>query len=120
MDYTKGIPERLRTYRRLLERNPDLLGKVVLLQVAVPSRERISTYDALRRQVNELVGDINGHFGTASWTPVTYIRRGIARSALVALYASAGVALVSPLRDGMNLVAKEFVACRTSQTAFAC
>lgn len=115
MDYTKGIPERLRTYRRLLERKPELHGKLVLLQVAVPSREHISSYDALRRQVNELVGEINGQFATPNWTPVVYIRRGISRSELVALYAVADVAWVSPLRDGMNLVAKEYVACKTDQ-----
>ncbi len=115
MDYTKGIPERLRAYRRLLERAPELRGKVVLLQVAVPSRERIFSYDALRRQVNELVGEINGQFATPDWTPLVYIRRGISRAELVALYAMADVAWVSPLRDGMNLVAKEYVACKTGQ-----
>jgi trehalose 6-phosphate synthase/phosphatase len=115
MDYTKGIPERLRTYRGLLERRPDLRGKVVLLQVAVPSREHIFSYDALRRQVNELVGEINGQFATPEWTPVIYIRRGLARPELVALYAAADIAWVSPLRDGMNLVAKEYVACKTDQ-----
>ncbi|MEO5926427.1 MAG: bifunctional alpha,alpha-trehalose-phosphate synthase (UDP-forming)/trehalose-phosphatase [Bryobacteraceae bacterium] len=112
MDYTKGIPERLRTYRRLLERNPELRGKVILLQVAVPSRERIFSYDSLRRQVNELVGEINGQFATPNWTPVVYIHRGISRSELVALYTVADVAWISPLRDGMNLVAKEYVACQ--------
>ncbi len=115
MDYTKGIPERLRTYRRLLERKPELRGKLVLLQVAVPSREHISSYDVLRRQVNELVGEINGQFATPNWTPVVYIRRGISRSELVALYAVADIAWVGPLRDGMNLVAKEYVACKTDQ-----
>lgn len=115
MDYTKGIPQRLLCYRRLLEHNPDLHGKVVLLQVAVPSRERILSYDALRRQVNELVGEINGQFATPNWTPVVYIRRGISRPELVALYAVADVAWISPLRDGMNLVAKEYVACKTDQ-----
>jgi trehalose 6-phosphate synthase/phosphatase len=112
LDYTKGIPERLRTYRRLLEAAPRLRGTVVLIQVAVPSRERIASYDDLRRRVNELVGDINGHFGTPDWTPVVYIRRGIPRSHLVALYASADVGWITPLRDGMNLVAKEYVACK--------
>ncbi len=115
MDYTKGIPERLRTYRRLLERRPDLRGKVVLLQVAVPSREHIFSYEALRRQVNELVGEINGQYATPEWTPVMYIRRGLSRQELVALYAAADIAWVSPLRDGMNLVAKEYVACKTDQ-----
>jgi trehalose 6-phosphate synthase/phosphatase len=114
MDYTKGIPERLRTYRHLLERCPALRGKIVLLQVAVPSRERIAN-NALRREVNELVGDINGHFATPNWTPVVYIRRGISRSELVALYAAADVAWIGPLRDGMNLVAKEYVVSKTTQ-----
>lgn len=115
MDYTKGIPQRLRSYRRLLERDREMRGKVVLLQVAVPSRERIFSYAALRRQVNELIGEINGQFGTPNWTPVVYIGRGISRTELVALYAVADVAWVSPLRDGMNLVAKEYVACKQDQ-----
>jgi trehalose 6-phosphate synthase/phosphatase len=112
LDYSKGIPDRLRTYRRLLESAPELRGKVVLIQVAVPSREKVFTYEALRRQVNELVGEINGQFGTEEWTPVLYIRRGISRPQLVALYNQADVAWVTPLRDGMNLVSKEFVACQ--------
>ncbi len=112
LDYTKGIPERLRTYRRLLREAPDLRRKVVLIQIAVPSREAIPEYQALGRDVNRLVGEINGEFGSADWTPVIYIRRGIARSELVALYAAAEVAWITPLRDGMNLVAKEYVACQ--------
>jgi trehalose 6-phosphate synthase/phosphatase len=112
MDYTKGIPERLRSYRRLLEQKPELRGKIVLLQIAVPSREHISSNESLRRIVNELVGEINGQFATADWTPVEYIRRAISRAELVALYSIADVAWVSPLRDGMNLVSKEYVACQ--------
>ena len=112
LDYTKGIPHRLRSFRRLLERAPRLRGKVVLVQVAVPSRERIPLYEELRHEVSELVGEINGEFGAPDWTPVVYMRRGIARSELVALYAAADVGWVTPLRDGMNLVAKEYVACQ--------
>jgi trehalose 6-phosphate synthase/phosphatase len=112
LDYTKGIPDRLRSYRRLLEIAPDLRQKVVLIQIAVPSRERVFSYETLRRQVNELVGEINGQFGTPNWTPVVYIRRGISRSQLVALYNQADVGWVTPLRDGMNLVSKEYVACQ--------
>jgi trehalose 6-phosphate synthase/phosphatase len=112
LDYTKGIPERLRTFRRLLERSPELRDRVVLLQVAVPSRERIPRYEELRHQVNGLVGEINGDFGTPDWTPVVFIRRPISRGELVALYAAADVGWVTPLRDGMNLVAKEYVACQ--------
>jgi trehalose 6-phosphate synthase/phosphatase len=112
LDYTKGIPERLRTLRRLLERSPELRGRVVLVQIAVPSRERLPLYTDLRREVNELVGEINGGFSSAEWTPVVYLRRAISRAELVALYAAADVAWVTPLFDGMNLVAKEYVACQ--------
>ena len=112
LDYTKGIPQRLRAYRRLLERAPHLRGQITLVQVAVPSRERIPEYDRLRQVVNSLVGELNGEFGTPDWTPVVYMRRGISRSELVALYAAAEVGWVTPLRDGMNLVAKEYVACQ--------
>jgi trehalose 6-phosphate synthase/phosphatase len=112
LDYTKGIPHRLRAYRKLLQRAPHLRGQIVLVQVAVPSRERIPEYDRLRHTVNSLVGELNGEFGTPDWTPVVYIRRGIPRPELVALYAAAEVGWVTPLRDGMNLVAKEYVACQ--------
>jgi trehalose 6-phosphate synthase/phosphatase len=111
LDYTKGIPERLRAFRYLLEHDPELRGKVVLVQVAVPSRETIPHYGQLRQEVSELVGDLNGDYGTAAWTPVVFIRRAVSRAQLVALYVSADVGWVTPLRDGMNLVAKEYVAC---------
>jgi trehalose 6-phosphate synthase/phosphatase len=111
LDYTKGIPERLRTFRLFLDQHPERRGKVVLVQVAVPSRETIPNYGQLRHEVSELVGDLNGDYGTAAWTPVVFIRRAISRAHLVALYATADVAWVTPLRDGMNLVAKEYVAC---------
>src|SRR5262249_13714536 len=112
IDYTKGIPERLRTYRRLLQEAPELRRKVVLVQVAVPSRERIPMYSQLRREVDELVGKINGEFATAEWNPIVYLRRGIPRNELLALYAVADLAWVAPLRDGLNLVCKEYVACK--------
>src|SRR6185369_6626183 len=112
LDYTKGIPHRLRAFRRLLENAPHLHGKVVLVQVAVPSREGIPLYEKLRKQVNGMVGEINGDFGSAAWTPVVYIHRNIPRAELVALYAAADVGWVTPLRDGMNLVAEEYVACQ--------
>ena len=114
LDYTKGIPERLRAYRRLLESAPRLRGTVCLVQVAVPSRGDIPRYRDLSDEVSRLVGEVNGAFGTATWTPVHYIRRGVSRANLVALYASAAVGWVTPLRDGMNLVAKEYVTCQTS------
>lgn len=112
LDYTKGIPHRLRTFRRLLSTAPELIGKVLMLQIAVPSRENIGSYQALRSEVHELISEINGEYGTPDWVPVIYIHRGISRSELVAVYQFADVAWVSPLRDGMNLVAKEYVACQ--------
>lgn len=112
LDYTKGIPERLRAYRRLLRRCPELRGKVVLIQVAVPTRERVLRYRDLQVEVHQLVGEINGEFAAPDWTPLVYIRRSMPRDELVALYAAADVGWVTPLRDGMNLVAKEYVACQ--------
>jgi trehalose 6-phosphate synthase/phosphatase len=112
LDYTKGIPQRLRAFRRLLRRAAELRGRVVLIQVAVPTRERVARYRELQVEVNQLVGEINGEFATPGWTPVVYIRRGLPRPELAALYAAADVGWVTPLRDGMNLVAKEYVACQ--------
>jgi len=112
LDYTKGIPERLRTFRRLLRSSPAWRGKVTLVQVAVPSRERVPAYVDLRSEVSELVGEVNGDFGTPEWQPVVYLRRSVNKQELAALYSAADVAWVGPLRDGMNLVAKEYVACQ--------
>ena len=113
LDYTKGIPRRLLAYERMLRNHPDLREKVRLIQVAVPSRTGVSAYQEFRSVVDELVGRINGDFGTPRWVPVHYIFRGMSESELVALYRAADVMLVTPLRDGMNLVAKEFIASRT-------
>lgn len=112
LDYTKGIPDRLRTFRRMLKDSPDMRGKLVFIQVAVPSREKIPMYKEIRQEVDQLVGKINGEFSTPDWTPIVYMRRGLPRTELVALYAAADAALVTPLRDGLNLVAKEYVACQ--------
>ena len=114
LDYTKGIPERLRAYRKFLLDYPEWRGKVVLIQVAVPSRERVPRYTQLRREVDQLIGEINGDWSTANWSPITYVRRNLPQGELAALYASADAALVTPLRDGLNLVAKEYVACKSS------
>jgi trehalose 6-phosphate synthase/phosphatase len=113
LDYTKGIPRRLLAFERMLEVHPDLREKVRLVQVAVPSRTNVGAYQDFRALVDGLVGRINGAFGTPRWVPVHYIFRGLPESDLVALYRAADVMLVTPLRDGMNLVAKEFVASRT-------
>jgi trehalose 6-phosphate synthase/phosphatase len=115
LDYTKGIPRRLLALERLFEREPALRGRVRLVQIAVPSRMNVPRYAEFRRIVDEEVGRINGTFGTVSWSPIHYIFRSISRRHLVALYAAADVMLVTPLRDGMNLVAKEFVASRPDE-----
>ena len=112
LDYTKGVPERLRAYTHLLRSAPELRERVILIQIAVPTREGIDTYQELRTEVNRLAGEINGQLGTPDWTPLVYINRSIERSELVALYKLADVAWVGSLRDGMNLVAKEYVACK--------
>jgi trehalose 6-phosphate synthase/phosphatase len=113
LDYTKGIPRRLLSYEKMLQTHPDLRGRVRLVQVAVPSRTGVGAYQEFRSLVDGLVGRINGDFATPSWVPVHYIFRGLSDRELVALYRAADVMLVTPLRDGMNLVAKEFVASRT-------
>jgi len=112
MDYTKGIPRRLLSFEKMLQDHPDLRERVRLVQVAVPSRTNVEAYQEFRALVDGLVGRINGDFGTPRWVPVHYIYRGLSEPELVALYRAADVMLVTPLRDGMNLVAKEFIASR--------
>lgn len=116
LDYTKGIDVRLRAFRDLLSRRTELLHECVLVQLAVPSRERVAEYQHLRRQVEELVGQINGEFGEVGMTPVQYLHRELPADELVALYRAAEVKLVTPFADGMNLVAKEYVATRLDNT----
>ena len=113
LDYSKGLPKRLLAFERLLTIHPEWLERIRLVQVAVPSREGLAAYKSVRRLVEELVGRINGRFGTHRWTPIRYINRSVSDTILSALYRAADVMLVTPLRDGMNLVAKEFVATRT-------
>ena len=112
LDYTKGIPRRLLAMERLLTRYPEWLERVRLVQVAVPSRAGVAAYKRIRGEVEGQVGRINGTFGTPRWTPIHYVYRGVSDTLLLALYRAANVMLVTPLRDGMNLVAKEFVASR--------
>ncbi len=112
LDYTKGIPRRLLAFEALLRRHPELVGRVRLVQVAVPSREKVESYREYREEVDRLVGRIHGEFATAAWSPIHYLYRGISQAEIVALYRAADAVLVTPLRDGMNLVAKEFVATR--------
>jgi trehalose 6-phosphate synthase len=112
LDYSKGIPERLQAYDLLLRAFPEWRSKISLVQVSVPSREDIAEYAALRSAVETLVGRINGEFGEADWVPVRYLYRSYDRDQLARLYRAADVGFVTPLRDGMNLVAKEFVAAQ--------
>jgi trehalose 6-phosphate synthase len=112
LDYTKGIPARLRGFGRLLEIAPELRGKISLVQISVPSRGDIPEYSEQRAQVESVVGRINGEYGEGNWIPVRYLYRSFDRGQLAQLYRSAEVGLVTPLRDGMNLVAKEFVAAQ--------
>lgn len=112
LDYTKGIPERLRAFGEMLRRHPHLIQRVSLVQVAVPSRTEVPEYAALKREVDELVGQINGRYARPGWTAVQYLYRSFELADLVALYGLADVAVVTPLRDGMNLVAHEFAAAR--------
>jgi len=113
MDYTKGIIERLESYELFLQENPEYLEKVILIMVAVPSRIRVKQYQQLKQQVDKLIGKINGKYATVTWSPIRYFFRSIPFSELIALYYIADVGLVTPLKDGMNLVAKEFIATKT-------
>ena len=113
LDYTKGIPERLEAFSAFLDRHPRFRRKVVLVLVVVPSRTRVEHYLQLKRRVDELVGQINGKHGTIGWMPIWYLYRSLPFYSLGALYGLADVALVTPLRDGMNLVAKEYTAAQT-------
>ncbi len=112
LDYSKGIPERLEAFARLLERYPEWRGKVSFVQVSVPTRSEVPEYAELRSRVESLVGRINGAYGEADWTPVRYLYRSYDQATLARLYRIAAVGLVTPLRDGMNLVAKEYVAAQ--------
>lgn len=116
LDYSKGIPRRLLSFERLLQTHPEWQGHVRLVQVAVPSRGRVGAYRRFRSEVEALVGRINGEFATPSWTPIQYIYRSLPAPLLLALYRTADVMLVTPVRDGMNLVAKEFVATRSDES----
>jgi trehalose 6-phosphate synthase/phosphatase len=115
LDYTKGIPRRLQAVARLLTLFPELRDSIRCVQVAVPSRGEVDSYQRFRRQVEEMVGRINGQCGTVRSSPVHYIHDSVSIRQLVALYSAADVMLVTPLRDGMNLVAKEFLASRIDE-----
>ena len=115
LDYTKGIRHRLKAFEELLRDEDVRPGEATLVQVASPSRERVGAYRNLREDVEGTVGRINGEYGTMGWSPVVYLHRGYPREEMVALYLAADVLVVTALRDGMNLVAKEYVASRDDE-----
>jgi len=116
LDYTKGILNRLEGYEIFLSNNPHWHGKVVLIMVIVPSRIGVEHYRMMKRQIDEQVGKINGKFGRLNWMPIIYQYKFLPLKQLVALYSLSDVALVTPIRDGMNLIAKEYLASRTDGT----
>ncbi len=112
LDYTKGVPERLLAFEHFLESYPEYRGRVTLFQISAPSRTRVESYQTLKRRVDEIAGRINGAYMQGDWVPVRYLYRSHSQLELMSLYLAADVALVTPLRDGMNVVAQEF-ACVT-------
>lgn len=112
LDYSKGILHRLKGFGLFLERHPEYRERVSLVMVIVPSRDHVEKYADLKTRMDEMIGTINGRYATLDWTPIHYFYRGLPFEELVALYHMADIALVTPLRDGMNLVAKEYVAAK--------
>jgi trehalose 6-phosphate synthase len=112
VDYSKGLSLRIRAFDRLLTRYPGLKRRLSLLQIAVPSRSCIETYRELQCDLARLVGEVNGRHGEVDWTPIRYLNKGFCQSTLAGFYRAAIVGLITPLRDGMNLVAKEYVAAQ--------
>jgi trehalose 6-phosphate synthase/phosphatase len=116
LDYTKGIPRRLQAVERLLDQNPHLADSIRYIQVAVPTRGGVDAYQRFKRDIEQTIGRINGKYGTLHSVPVHYVHQSVTADQLSALYCAADVMLVTPLRDGMNLVAKEFVASRGDES----
>lgn len=116
LDYTKGIAHRIRAFEYFLEKYPEYIEKVRLVMLAVPSRSNVPQYRLLKKEIDELVGRINGKFATVNWIPIWYFYRSMPFGNLIDLYTSCDIALITPIRDGMNLVAKEYIATRTNKT----
>jgi trehalose 6-phosphate synthase len=112
VDYSKGLANRIRAFDRMLETQPANRGRLSYLQIAVPSRGTIPTYGALQAELTSLVGEVNGRHGEADWTPIRYLNKGYSQATLAGFYRTAQIGLVTPLQDGMNLVAKEYVAAQ--------
>jgi trehalose 6-phosphate synthase len=115
LDYSKGLTQRMESFERFLGENPQWQGEVTYLQITPKSRSEIYEYAELASQIGLTAGRVNGTYGEASWTPIRYVNRAHSRSALAGLYRSARAALVTPLRDGMNLVAKEYIAAQDAE-----
>src|SRR5680860_733909 len=115
LDYSKGIPQRIKAFDALLKDNPQFHGKVSMIMVVVPSRTKVKTYMELKEEIDTLVGRINSDYSTINWVPIHYFFRSFPFEELSAFYSMSDIALVTPLRDGMNLVCKEFIASKTDQ-----
>ncbi|UZD22099.1 bifunctional alpha,alpha-trehalose-phosphate synthase (UDP-forming)/trehalose-phosphatase [Algoriphagus halophytocola] len=116
LDYSKGIPQRIQAFNQLLEQHKELHGKVSMIMIVVPSRDKVQSYKELKEEIDLLVGRINSEYSTLNWVPVHYFYRSFPFEELSAFYNMSDIALVTPLRDGMNLVCKEFVASKTDQS----
>ncbi|WP_445382508.1 bifunctional alpha,alpha-trehalose-phosphate synthase (UDP-forming)/trehalose-phosphatase [Robiginitalea sp. IMCC43444] len=116
LDYTKGIAKRINAFEYFLQKYPEYKEKVRLIILAVPSRSKVPQYQKLKKEIDELVGRINGELSTVSWTPIWYFYRSLGFDNLIDLYTSCDIAWLTPIRDGMNLVAKEYIATRTDQS----
>ena len=112
LDYSKGLVEKFQAFGEFLHRHPDSAGRLTLLQVAPVSRGGVPSYRELRHELERIAGHLNGQYSNPQWTPIRYVNRNLGRQALAGFYSAAHLALVTPLRDGMNLVAKEFVAAQ--------
>ena len=112
LDYSKGIPDRIRAFERFLEMNPEWHGRVTFLQLTPKSRTEVKQYGEIEEEVTGLIGKVNGRFGDAVWTPIRYANRSYSRTVLAGLYRASDIAMVTPLRDGINLVAKEYLAAQ--------
>lgn len=115
LDYTKGIPERLLAYQNALRRYPDLLGTTSMIQVVVPSREIVAGYRSMKEEVERLVSEINGEFTRPGWVPVHYLFRSLSQTELISYYRASEISLVTPLKDGMNLISKEYAAANVDE-----
>lgn len=112
VDYSKGLVPRIQAFDRLLSSHPDLKRRVSLLQIAVPSRTTIEAYRGLQQDLSTLVGEVNGRHGEVDWTPIRYLNKGYCQSSLAGFYRASSIGLITPMQDGMNLVAKEYVAAQ--------